>query len=262
MRCGGNWAKFEPVPIWKEIQVKKFKSAPNQMRWYLRSFVDYGREKKWFNDSMLMEVRRIPLLKVNPRRIKMPPPEQTEEWLKMCELENQELGSFIRFLATTGLRKSGGNTLRWEEVDLCNHQLRPTMKGGEEEKFPMIPEAYALLDNRSKEAGRPNSGFIWNFSDRQLKKATRIMKKYAKGLGLGLTYFHALRHHFASVALSQGMSPADVAKMLGHKDGGKLICEVYGHVIDTDLKSKAENMRIFGKAESKSNNAENPNTRS
>ncbi len=84
MHCGGDWAKFEPVPIWKEIQAQKFKSAPNQMRWYLRSLVDYGREKKWFNDSMLMEVQRIPLLKVNPRRFKMPPPrlvyKRVESW--------------------------------------------------------------------------------------------------------------------------------------------------------------------------------------
>ena len=119
------------------------------------------------------------------------------------------------------------------------------MKGGKMETFPMTNEAYKVLKQRHFEMGEPQHGFVWNLSDRQLKKAARIMKKFATGLKLGLTFFHALRHHFASVALSQGMSAAEVARMLGHKDGGKLICEVYAHIIESALKDKANKLRII-----------------
>ncbi|MBA3353570.1 MAG: hypothetical protein H0U23_14330 [Blastocatellia bacterium] len=55
---------------------------------------------------------------------------------------------------------------------------------------------------------------------------------------------HLLRHHFASVAFANGFSAGEVAQMLGHRDGGALALQVYGHVIPTQLKSKVLSLRM------------------
>ncbi len=74
------------------------------------------------------------------------------------------------------------------------------------------------------------------------------MRKFAVGLGLDLSYPHALRHHFASVALAAGFSPAEVARMLGHRDGGALLLKTYAHVIKDVLDYKVSRLRIAGSA--------------
>jgi integrase len=240
-----DWGEYNPVQLWKTYTAKGFVSAPNQLRWFLRSFTEYCIEKEWLDESFLKSVGKIPLKHVNPRRVEVPLPEQTSDLLRMCEHENKELGTFVRFLAVTGLRKSGGNGLKWEEVDFTHAQFRRIMKGGAEEVFPMIPEAVELLKARHLAQGQPSTGPVWGLSDRKLRQASRILKKYAKGLGLGLQYFHALRHHFASIALEAGLTPVEVAKLLGHKDGGRLVLTVYGHVIERKLKEKTDNLRIL-----------------
>lgn len=239
-----DWDDFQPVAIWKKFNALGHVSAPNQLRWYLRSFVEYCCTKEWLDKSYLKAVKSIPLKKVPPRRVKIPPIETTSELLAMCEAEHQECGAFLRFLAVTGQRKTAGNGLRWEEVDFDAKQFWRLVKGGETEYFPMLPEAIDLLKKRHENAGCPRSGLVWGFTDRKLKKATRILKKYAKGLELELDHFHALRHHFASVALDSGMSPADVAKLLGHKDGGVLVLKTYGHIIEKRMAEKVAKLKI------------------
>lgn len=113
------------------------------------------------------------------------------------------------------------------------------MKGKQWMMFPMIPETKALLEERYIKAGRPTSGLVWGFGERALKQAARILKKYAQGMGQNtLTHLHALRHYFASIALSKGLMPGEVAQLLGHRDGGKLVMTTYGHVLQTQLRLK------------------------
>ena len=42
-------------------------------------------------------------------------------------------------------------------------------------------------------------------------------------------HWHELRHFAATWLLELGLSPADVAVQMGHRDGGQLVMEVYGH---------------------------------
>lgn len=85
---------------------------------------------------------------------------------------------------------------------------------------------------------------MFSLGDARIKRVRRILRKYAVGLGVNLEHPHLLRHHFASVAFKNGFSPGEVAQMLGHRDGGTLALQVYGHVIADHLKSKVATLKM------------------
>jgi integrase len=166
------------------------------------------------------------------------------EFLAMCRVENPEIGDFVAWIAFSGLRLSGAAGLRWEEIDFAASRFRRIMKGGAEVYIPLLPEAADLLRARWERQAFPSAGAVWQFSDRRIKAVRRVMRKFADGLGLDLRYPHALRHHFASVALAAGLSAAEVARMLGHRDGGALVLRTYAHVVRDVLHQKVSQLRI------------------
>jgi integrase len=50
--------------------------------------------------------------------------------------------------------------------------------------------------------------------------------------------FHELRHFCATYLLERGLSPADVAVQLGHRDGGALVMSTYGHPSERAAKAR------------------------
>lgn len=59
--------------------------------------------------------------------------------------------------------------------------------------------------------------------------------------------FYELRHAAATMLLERGMTPWDVAKQLGHQDGGQLVMERYGH--PSDAGSRARLLAAWDQAE-------------
>ena len=262
-----DWEDFRPVILWKRFcaegepkpnpgDVERLaypgqvlwgqprKSAPNQLLWFLRRFVAYAHERGWVDDVLLREVDRIQLKVVHPRRVSIPAAGEMAEFLAMCRVENPEIGDFVAWIAFSGLRLSGAAGLRWEEIDFAASRFRRIMKGGAEVYIPLLPEAADLLRARWERQAFPSAGAVWQFSDRRIKAVRRVMRKFADGLGLDLRYPHALRHHFASVALAAGLSAAEVARMLGHRDGGALVLRTYAHVVRDVLHQKVSQLRI------------------
>lgn len=244
-----SWEKFRPMRIWTEYREGGGTPSPaNQLRWFLRQFVAYAAEegRDWVGPLIKKEVLRITLLPVPSRKVKIPPPELVADFLLMCEAHNRYLGGFIRWVALTGLRLSGAKGIRWEEIDLADGSFRRVMKGGKERVIPLLQEAADLLGTLWLEQGKPSSGLVWKIGSDRVKTVRSIMRTYATGFGLDLTYPHALRHHFASVALARGFSAGEVAEMLGHSDGGALVLRVYGHVIRGELRRKVASFSMTG----------------
>jgi site-specific recombinase XerD len=248
-RLCSDWETFRPVTIWKAYEKGGHISAPNQLRWFIRKFVRYCLHHSWLDKVIWKECEGMALKIVPSRRIEIPSPELTRDFLAMCLAEDEERGQFIAWLAYSALRITSAAFLRWEEVNLDAARSRRVMKGGREVFIPLLPQAVDLLRRRWERAGRPRVGVVWtweNSLDNEFKKVRRIMRKFAVGLGIDLTYPHALRHHLASVALANGFSPGEVALMLGHQDRGALVLKTYGHVIPTVLDDKVAKLRIAG----------------
>jgi integrase len=242
LRFCKTWRDFHPVEIWNKFNAEGWTAAQNQLRWFLRSFTQYCLEREWLSAAEVSG--KIPRKLVSSRRVKIPPPQLVSDLLKMCEAEHKEIGQFIRFIAYTGVRLTGARFIRWEDIDLSVPEYTMVMKGGARATIPLLPEAANLLQSRWVAAGKPKRGLVFEMGDCRIKKARRILRKYSVGLGLDLSYPHALRHAFASVAFASGLSAGEVAKMLGHRDGGQLALAVYGHVIPSQLKSKVNALRI------------------
>jgi integrase len=58
--------------------------------------------------------------------------------------------------------------------------------------------------------------------------------------GLPSFGFHDLRHFFASFCVMSGVDLMTIAAWLGHQDGGVLIGQVYGHLLDKHRQRAAE----------------------
>jgi hypothetical protein len=244
--CDG-WQSFRPVQVWRAYEKQGRISAPNQLRWFLRKFVLYCLDRNWVDPVIWKECEGIPLKVVPSRQVEISPPSLVGEFLEMYVGHDRERGEFICWMAYSALRIAGAAGLRWEEVSFDAGHYRRTMKGGGKVFIPLLPEAIELLRRRWLRCGSPLTGSVWQWQtqvDNEFKKVRRIMRRFANGLGIGLTYPHALRHHLASVALAGGFSAAEVALMLGHKDGGALVLRTYGHVIRSVLDEKVAGLRI------------------
>jgi integrase len=246
-RLCSDWQDFRPVQVWRAYAKNGHISAPNQLRWFLRKFAGYCLDRSWVGEVIWKECQSIPLKIVPSRRVEIPSPQLAADFLAMCLAEDEERGQFIAWLAYSALRITSAAFLRWEEVNFDAARYRRVMKGGREVFIPLLPQAVDLLRRRWERAGRPQTGAVWTWEhglDNEFKKVRRIMRKFAVGLGIGLSYPHALRHHMASIALANGFSPGEVALMLGHQDGGALVLKTYGHVIPTVLDRKVATLRI------------------
>ena len=239
-----GWVGFSPVAIWhgyRQSGVLRFGrelgSAANHLRWYLRRFVPWAVERGLLPTPALAELRKIPKVRVNPRRIRVPEPAQVDEFLKMVSSEDPVGGAFLRFLAATGLRRSGACGLTWRDVDFGASTLVVRQKGGKEKVLPVSPEALELLRGRAGQV-RP-----WALGSRELEVLDRRTKRFAKGLDLDLTTFHSFRHYFASRCLMAGLTVQETAALLGHSDGGVLVLRVYGHISTAHLKTAVSNLR-------------------
>lgn len=241
-----DWATFRPAAVWRRYMERGTPAVANQLRWLLRTFVAYSTEegRGWLDQTAMTEVSKIKMLPIPSRNVQMPEPQAVLDFLSMCQAEDRQLGQFIRWIAYTGLRLQGAAGARWEEVNWNQQSIRRKMKGGREKSIPLISQAIELLREIAADQGSPAAGPVFAMGTHRIKRVRRIMRKYATGFGIDLAYPHALRHHFASLALSRGFSPGETAEMLGHQDGGVLVLRTYGHVMQSSLKGKVATLSL------------------
>jgi integrase len=131
----------------------------------------------------------------------------------------------VELLAYTGLRISEAQALRWRDIK-ADHLVVRTMKNDDLRQVPLIPAADALLA-RLKDSGVPTEAN----SPVLLVKSPRIaLDNACERLGLDHMRVHDLRHIFATRCIEGGVDLPTLASWLGHKDGGVLCAQVYGHL--------------------------------
>jgi site-specific recombinase XerD len=244
-RFSTGWDDFDPVGIWKQYRATglarqgcELGSAANHLRWYFRKFIPWAVKRGWLGEGMLASLKEIPRLKVNPRRIRVPSKKIVGEFLAMIESEDPDGGAFVRLLATSGLRRGGALALRWDNVDFDASQIVVRQKGGTDKVFPMTPEAQAVLEGR---VGKPKP---FKLDINAIERLERKIKRFAKGFGIDLKTYHSFRHYFASRCLMDGLTVQEVAKLLGHSDGGVLVLKTYGHICGEHLKNAVSRLRL------------------
>ena len=143
----------------------------------------------------------------------------------------------IRLLLLTGCRLNEILALTWEEVDLDHHCLRlQDSKTGKKlvylsstaiDLFKIIPRE---ADNPYMICGKKDKSHLIN-----LQKPWRRIRKHAD---LGDVRLHDLRHTFASIAASNGLSLPIIGALLGHKQ--TQTTARYAHLIGQPLLEASE----------------------
>lgn len=176
--------------------------------------------------------------------------------------------SYARMLelgTITGMRSGELDGLRFEDVDFDAGEIRVEIKFDTEghRGEPKTGTYKAVLSDRAAEIVREsweetiNGTYVfetphnehWTTAARRpywdVVRAVflvdplgaRFCKGKAQAAKTGkdpLTYYLATRHHFGWFLFNELEQPADkVAECLGHKDGGRLVYELYGHRDET-----------------------------
>lgn len=164
--------------------------------------------------------------------------------------ENSRMAPFprvLKFLLNTGLRSGELCNLTWIDVNLDTGLIRIRPKPGWTPKsysrdFFMNEEAIKVLRPLAKDKGE----YVFESSANQQLDTDTIrtaLIDIAKAAGIaGLTRVHDLRHTFNSLMQMNGVDPATMGKILGHKDIETTM--IYTHQTEEHLKKSANKVRI------------------
>jgi integrase len=145
--------------------------------------------------------------------------------LSQKKTHSKATAAAVEFLAYTGLRISEARSIRWRDIR-SDFLIVRTAKNDQMRQVPLIPATLGLLA-RLRAAGIPTGP-----DDPVMLIITpRIaLDNSCARLGIDHLRVHDLRHLFATRCIESGVDLPTLASWLGHKDGGVLCAQVYGHL--------------------------------
>ena len=169
-------------------------------------------------------------LKIQMVEIKLPEWDEFEKVVANLRLRRlNDAADMVEFLAYSGLRLGEALALTWEDIDWNRNRFLVT--GGEQgtknwdiNSRPLFPRFKKLLED-IQERRAVTTGRIL-IHDRCYKALAGACKR----VGCRRLTHHGLRHLFITSCLERGVLPNLIAKWVGHRDGGQLVMQRYGHV--------------------------------
>ncbi len=136
--------------------------------------------------------------------------------------QHPELGTFIRVLSDTGVRRSEGLALQWRDVDLRRELLLVRKsKTREPREVPLTRACVAALREqaaRIETLPQHGRGPVWPaLAALRPDGVTKRFKGTAKRAGLPDLRLHDLRHGFACRLREAGVAIQVIAQLAGHK---------------------------------------------
>jgi integrase len=196
--------------------------------------VDSG--ARYDNPAKAKDVKRA---RVRRKELQLPEPDQFLALVKTVRMtgsrDSGNCGDAIEFFSYTGTRLSEAAKIYGRDCSFLKNEiiirgdLLTGTKNWEIRRVPMIPEVRKLLERLKKEHGERE--FLDN-PVLKVRKFNRSLKNACKKLGLYHLTHHDLRHLFATRCIESSVDIPTVAKWLGHKDGGVLAMQTYGHLAE------------------------------
>jgi integrase len=152
----------------------------------------------------------------------------------------------IVLLGETGLRLGEALALEWQDVNLDEGTAAVHVRSGKTEAarrtVPLdSPRAVAELT-----ALRDVAEDAQVFAPRSEFGVLQAMRRACKKIEHPQSRVHDLRHWYASHLVQAGVPPSTVASLLGHADGGALVCKLYGRWMPQDAQRQAaDRLRRF-----------------
>jgi len=163
---------------------------------------------------------------------------------RQSEQARDYLPLFILIGIYTGARMTAILKLRWTDVDLENgiidftrNDLSEKKKGAKTRIPPRL-----LWRLRAHKTRGVEIGYVLHINQAPIKNPKKSFKTACKKAELEDVTIHTLRHTCASWLIQKNVSPAKIAKHLGHTSP-RMIEQTYGHLSETHLE---EIMEAFG----------------
>jgi site-specific recombinase XerD len=142
----------------------------------------------------------------------------------------------------SGIRESELAALQIDDVDFLHNELRVREgKGKKERTIPLMPELKRALERYVGEREQQENivdveTFFLARNGTSLNPSSirKLVKKYYTKAGVRKSGVHTLRHTFSAHNVNNGMTIADLQKVLGHKK--KETTLKYIHVVNTSLR--------------------------
>ena len=191
---------------------------------------------RYDNPARMKEVKRA---RVRRKELRLPEPDQFTALVAYVRGNGSGKGGHcadaIEFFSYAGPRLKEAARIYGRDCSFARNEIiirgdpKTGTKNWEMRRVPMIPEMRTLLERLKAEHGE--QAFLENPVLR-VRKFNRSLKRACKDLGLFHLTHHDLRHLFATRCIESGVDIPTVAKWLGHKDGGVLAMQTYGHLRD------------------------------
>jgi site-specific recombinase XerD len=156
--------------------------------------------------------------------------------------ENSRDYAILLTFLKSGIRERELAELSLEDVDFVHDELTVREgKGKKERKIPLMPELKRALRRYVEERERQDNiidvetlFLARNGTSLNPSSIRKLVKKYYTKAGVRKSGVHTLRHTFSAHNVNNGMSIADLQKVLGHKK--KETTLKYIHAVNTSLR--------------------------
>ena len=156
--------------------------------------------------------------------------------------ENSRDYAILMTFLKSGIRESELAALNLEDVDFLHNELAVREgKGKKERKIPLMPELKRALGryitDRDRQANIIDEETLFlarNGTSLNPSSIRKLVKKYYAKAGVRKSGVHTLRHTFSAHNVNNGMSIADLQKVLGHKK--KETTLKYIHAVNSSLR--------------------------
>jgi integrase len=171
------------------------------------------------------------LKRIRPKKLKMDLPTADTFAIVVGDIIGQKkshskaTAMAVEFLGYTGLRISEARSLRWRDIK-SDHLIVRTAKNDDMRQVPLIPAALDLLE-RMRESVLPTED---DDPVMPIRSPRIALENACKRLKIDHLRVHDLRHIFATRCIEGHVDLPTLASWLGHKDGGVLCAQVYGHL--------------------------------
>lgn len=197
--------------------------------------------KAAFNHAILLEkisINPCDQLKVKSSRkiVRWLSSEETQRLMStLAYFEDRAVADMLLFLYYTGARIGEAKSLQWEHIDFKNKtwlKLSHLTKQNKDSYIPLLDSALNIIKRQEKV-----DEFIFH-GPRQLHF---VWLKITKKAGITDFRIHDLRHNFASMLVSKGVSLEVIGKLLGHSS--YQTTQRYAHLSHTALKEALEKLK-------------------
>jgi len=223
-----TWTRQQAQAWWAVVGKKYSASVANKLHGAARKLAAIMIEHGLRSDDPTRDLKRMPTTK---KLRTMPGRDDMDRIVAHIRGAGKrgcaESSRFVAFLAFTGMRKAELAALKWDAIgeDWITVGAQGDTKGKE---FRLVPVSGPLAGLIAEMRKDNQKGRVF-----YMASPRKALHSACRATGVPMMRVHDLRHFFATWCIESGIDIPTVAKWLGHKEGGALAMQTYGHIRDS-----------------------------